>query len=268
MTGGLAANLGITAVAVAVLMLAGAAVAVWVRGGRHDGVDIIWGAGFALVAVVSLVASAGHGDPWRGWLVTALTVLWGGRLAWHIARRAAGRPEDPRYRRMLAKAPGNPHLYALRTVYLTQGVLLWLVSLPVQLAQYGHRPFGGWAAVCTVLGVLVWLLGIVFEAVGDAQLARFRADPASSGQVMDSGLWRYTRHPNYFGDACVWWGLALLALPQPYGWAGLASAAVMNGLLVYGSGARLLESDMAQRRPGYAEYVRRTNRILPGRPSA
>jgi steroid 5-alpha reductase family enzyme len=259
-------NLAVTLAAVVVLMLAGAGVARWVRGGRHDGVDVVWGAGFALVAVVTLVTSAGEGEDWRRWLVTGLTVVWGGRLAWHIAARNHGKPEDPRYQRLLAKAPGDPHWYALRTVYLTQGALMWLVSLPVQLAQYGYREPGMLTGVLTAFGVLLWLVGIGFETVGDAQLSRFRADPANSGKVLDTGLWRYTRHPNYFGDACVWWGLALLAQGTLPGLVGLLSAAVMNVLLVQGSGARLLESDIGERRPEYADYVARTNRILPAPP--
>lgn len=258
-------NLAATLAAVTVLMLVSAGIAIWVRGGRHDGVDVVWGAGFALVALVTLTLSVGQGDTGRRWLVTALTVLWGGRLAWHIAVRNHGKPEDPRYRRLLAKAPGNPHWYALRTVYLTQGGLMWLVSLPVQLAQYGYRD-GVPAALLTTVGVLLWLIGMVFETVGDAQLSRFRADPGNSGAVLDTGLWRYTRHPNYFGDACVWWGLALLAQGTLPGLAALLSAAVMNLLLVQGSGARLLESDIAERRPQYADYVARTNRILPAPP--
>jgi steroid 5-alpha reductase family enzyme len=260
-------NLGVTALAVLVLMLASAAVATWLRGGRHDGVDVVWGAGFGLIAVVTLIASADHGDGWRRWLVTALTVLWGARLAWHIGHRNRGHDEDPRYRTLLAKAPGNPNLYALRTIYLVQGVLMWLVSLPVQLAQYGHGDtlLGG-TGVPAWLGVALWLVGVTFESIGDAQLARFRADPANAGRVMDQGLWRYTRHPNYFGDACVWWGLTLLALHHPLGLVSLLSAAVMTFLLTRGSGARLLESTIGERRPGYADYVARTSGFIPWPP--
>lgn len=273
---GLAANLGLTALAVLVLMSLGAAVAVWLRGGRHDGVDALWGTGFGVIAVVTLVASSGHGDDWRRWLVTALTVIWGVRLTWHIGRRNLGVAEDKRYQAMLAKAPGNPDVYALRTVYLAQGLVMWVVSLPVQLAQYGTGDtlFGG-TEVMAWLGVGLWLLGFVFEWVGDVQLARFCADPAHRGQVMDRGLWRYTRHPNYFGDACIWWGLALLALHHPAGLISLFSALVMTVVLTRATGARLLESTIADRRPGYTDYVARTSgfvplpprRLVPGRSS-
>ncbi|HEX4362254.1 MAG TPA: DUF1295 domain-containing protein [Pseudonocardia sp.] len=262
-----AVNLGVTAVAVALLMALALAVAVRLRGGRHDGIDAVWGVGFTLVAVTTAALSTGSGDGWRRWLVTALTAVWGCRLAWHIYRRNRGRPEDPRYVELLAKAPGNPTWYAARMVYLLQGALIWLVSLPVQLAQYGRGDtlFGG-TELATWLGVACWLVGFGFEAVGDAQLARFRADPANAGTVMDRGLWRYTRHPNYFGDACIWWGLTLLGLHHLVGLAGLLSAAVMTLLLTRGSGARLLESTIGARRPGYADYVARTSGFLPRRP--
>ena len=257
-----AANLGITLVAVLVLMTV--ALAVGVKRGRHDGVDVVWGIGFVLIAVVSAVTASAldpAGDPWRRWLVVLLVAVWGGRLAWHIERRNRGKPEDQRYVDLLAKAPGNPAAYAFRKVYLTQGAIMWVVSLPVQLAQYGSA--GTWGLVVTVLGVLVWAVGFGFEAVGDAQLARFTADPTNRGRVLDRGLWRYTRHPNYFGDACVWWGLGILALHHPAGLIGLLGVAAITVNLVQGTGAALLERDIEQRRPGYADYVRRTSGFLP-----
>jgi len=261
-------NLWVTAMVTAVLMLAAWAFGVWVRGGRHDGVDVVWGLGFALVAVVTLVASAGEGDGWRRALVTVLTAAWGLRLAGHIFLRNRGHDEDPRYVELLSRAPGDRSLYALRKIYLTQGVVLWFVSLPVQLAQYGRDDtlptdtllLG---AAATWLGVVVWLVGVVFESVGDAQLSSFKADPANKGQVMDRGLWRYTRHPNYFGDACVWWGLTLLALHHLPGLLSLPSAALMTFLLVKGTGAKLLESTIGDRRPGYADYIARTSGFVP-----
>lgn len=255
-------NLWVTALVVAVVMLAAWAFGVWARGGRHDGVDVVWGLGFAVVAVTTLVVSAGEGDTWRRLLVTALTAVWGLRLGGHIYLRNRGHAEDPRYVELLARAPGNPSLYALRKVYLTQGAVMWFVSLPVQLAQYGRGDtLLGTASV--VLGVLVWLVGIGFETIGDAQLSSFKADPANKGQVMDRGLWRYTRHPNYFGDACVWWGLTLLALHHLPGLLALPSAAFMTFLLVKGTGAKLLESTIGDRRPGYADYIARTSGFVP-----
>ncbi|GJF03701.1 DUF1295 domain-containing protein [Pseudonocardia sp. D17] len=257
-------NLWVTAVAVLVVMLAALAVAA-LRGGRHDGIDVVWGAGFAVVALVTLVMSAGDGETWRRWLTTALTVVWGLRLAWHIGRRNHGKPEDQRYVALMSRAPGNPYVYAFTRIYLTQGVVMWVVSLPVQLAQYGTGG-GLLGTVTAVLGVLSWCVGFFFETVGDAQLARFTADPRNKGTVLDRGLWRYTRHPNYFGDAAVWWGLTLLGLHQLPGLVGLVSAAIMTFLLVRGTGAKLLESSIGERRPGYADYVRRTSGFIPRPP--
>lgn len=203
------------------------------------------------------------GDPGRRLLVTVLTAVWGLRLALHIARRGRGHGEDPRYEALLAKAPGNRDLYALRIVYLLQGALVWLVSLPVQAAQYGARPL----SVFAVAGAALWAVGLFFEAVGDHQLARFKSDPAHRGRVMDRGLWSLTRHPNYFGDFCVWWGLFLVACD-----AGAAPAAVtvvspltMSYLLLRGSGKPLLERHMAER-PGYAAYAARTSGFFPRPP--
>ncbi len=261
-------NLWVTAVVVLVVMLAALFVAVAVRGHRHDGIDVVWGAGFAVIVITTLILSAGEGDTWRRWLITALTVIWGLRLAWHIGRRNRGKDEDPRYVEMLAPAPGNPTLYAFRKIYLTQGAVMWVVSLPVQLGQYGFAdPAFGidpvLGIVTAVLGVASWAVGFFFESVGDAQLARFMADPANKGTVLDSGLWRYTRHPNYFGDAAVWWGLTLLALHHLPGLIGIGSAAIMTFLLAKGTGAKLLESSIGNRRPGYAEYVKRTSGFIP-----
>ncbi|MEU8777091.1 DUF1295 domain-containing protein [Streptomyces sp. NPDC048606] len=252
----LAASAG-TALAVMLLTFAIALVK-----GVHRIVDVAWGAAFAAVAVVAWFLSDGHGDPVRRTVVAAATVVWGLRLAVHIARRGRGHGEDPRYARMLARARGNETLYALRTVYLLQGGLVWLVSLPVQAAVLLPEPLEATA----VLGLVLWATGLCFEAVGDHQLARFKADPANKGRIMDRGLWAWTRHPNYFGDFLVWWGLYLTACAT---WqtaaATLISPLVMSALLIKGSGKRLLEAHMADR-PGYADYRARTSGFLPRPP--
>jgi steroid 5-alpha reductase family enzyme len=255
-------NFAATAIVVAVVFAVALVVAVVVRGGRHDGIDVVWGGGFAIVALTTLLLSSGDGDPWRRWLITVLTCVWGLRLAWHIGRRNHGRPEDPRYADIIAGARGNPTLHMVRKVYLPQAVILWIVSLPVQLGQYGFAS-GALSVVVTALGVAIWAVGFTFETVGDAQLAAFRADPGNRGQVMDRGLWRYTRHPNYFGDAAVWWSLTVLALHHYAGLIGLVGTALMTWLLVKGTGKKLLESTIGERRPGYADYVRRTSGFLP-----
>ncbi|WP_260613838.1 DUF1295 domain-containing protein [Streptomyces sp. WAC07061] len=252
----LAASAG-TALAVMLLTFAVALVK-----GVHRIVDSAWGLAFAAVAVVAWFLSAGHGDPARRTLVALATVVWGLRLAVHIARRGRGHGEDPRYARMLARAPGSTALYALRVIYLLQGSLVWLVSLPVQVAVLLPRPPDAAAA----LGLALWAVGLFFEAVGDHQLARFKADPANKGRIMDHGLWAWTRHPNYFGDFLVWWGLYLTACAT---WqtalATVVSPLLMSALLIKGSGKRLLEAHMAGR-PGYAAYLARTSGFFPRPP--
>ncbi|WP_434587643.1 DUF1295 domain-containing protein [Streptomyces sp. A5-4] len=255
-----AANLAPAAGAALAVMLVVFAVAV--RRGTHRLADVAWGLAFTAVAIVSYVMSAGHGDAVGRLLITVATALWGLRLAVHIARRGRGHGEDPRYERMLAKASGNRTLYALRTVYLLQGALVWLISLPVQAAQYVPAPVGPLA----VVGILVWATGLTFEAVGDHQLARFKADPAHRGRIMDRGLWSWTRHPNYFGDFLVWWGLFLMACGSWQAAAlSLVSPLVMTFLLTRGSGKRLLEDHMADR-PGFAVYAARTSGFFPRPP--
>jgi steroid 5-alpha reductase family enzyme len=265
---GSAFALGVAVSAGAVLGVLAAAFAVAVRQRRHSVVDVAWGLGLAVVAVVSWAVSAGDGDAGRRGLVTVLVALWGLRLATHIARRNAGHGEDPRYEAMLAAAPaGRRNAYALRKVYLVQGPILLFVSLPVQAAQYGSAGLFSSAGVgvLTVLGCLLWAVGLFFEAVGDRQLARFKADPANRGSIMDRGLWSYTRHPNYFGDACVWWGVYLLAAGTGAGAATVLSPVLMTFLLAKGTGAALTESRMTGR-PGFAEYVARTSGFLPRPP--
>ncbi|NLU72869.1 DUF1295 domain-containing protein [Streptomyces sp. HNM0575] len=262
-------NLAVSAGAALAVMLVTFAVAL--AKGVHRVVDVAWGLGFTAVAAVTFAVSGayghGHGDGARRLIVTLLTALWGLRLAWHIARRGRGHGEDPRYERLLARGRGDPRLYALRTVYLLQGALVWLVSLPVQAAQYLPGPVTGPQRALVVAAVAVWLTGLLFESAGDAQLARFKADPEARDvngfRIMDRGLWRYTRHPNYFGDFLVWWGLYLLACGDlAVAAAVVVSPLVMSLLLTEGSGKRLLERQLADR-PGYAEYAARTSGFFP-----
>ncbi|MBV1958834.1 MULTISPECIES: DUF1295 domain-containing protein [Streptomyces] len=261
--GGLALNLAVAAGAALAVMLVTFALAL--RKGVHRIVDVAWGAAFAAVALTSYACSRTRPDPGDttlALLATALTCAWGLRLAVHIARRGRGHGEDPRYAAMLAKAPGSPAAYAFRKVYLLQGALVWLVSLPVQAAMYVREPAGALAA----LGTALWAVGLTFEALGDRQLARFKADPAHKGKVMDRGLWSWTRHPNYFGDFLVWWGLFLLVCAAPpVAAATLVSPLVMSALLIFGSGKALLERHMAER-PGYAAYRARTSGFFPWPP--
>jgi len=224
--------------------------------------DVFWGPGFAFVAIVAASFSPPSS---RGTLLVVLASVWGLRLALHIGTRwRKKKEEDRRYQAMRANWGDRFPVVSLFTVFLLQGALLWVVSLPLQAgaALGAGRPLG----LLDAAGVLVFTVGLAFEAVGDAQLSRFLADPASRGRVMETGLWRYTRHPNYFGDALVWWGIGLVGAATGAWWC-LAGPALMTFLLVRVSGVSLLEKDIAGRRPGYAAYIRRTSPFLPLPPS-
>jgi steroid 5-alpha reductase family enzyme len=187
--------------------------------------------------------------------------MWGTRLSLHILRRNHGKGEDPRYRAM-RDAHGPAFWWrSLSTVFWLQGALLWLVALPLLVAVCAGRP-----AVLTAvdgLGVVLFAVGFGFEVVGDYQLARFKAEPSNRGKVLDHGLWRYTRHPNYFGDATLWWGLYAIAAATPDGWLTVLSPAVMTFLLMRVSGVTLLEQGLKASKPGYEAYIARTPAFVP-----
>jgi steroid 5-alpha reductase family enzyme len=231
------------------------------RIGRYNVVDVAWGVGF--VAVAAVAATLGSGDPTRRWLLLALVAIWGLRLSWHIHRKTAGKGEDRRYADLLRDATVGT---VVRKVFLLQGFMTLFVSFPLQLsAVTGPTPKPLLAV--TALGLVGWLLGVSFEAVGDRQLRIFKSDPANRGVIMDRGLWAWTRHPNYFGDACVWWGLWLITIN---GWLALVtvgSPLLMTYFLVYATGARLTEKYM-KGRPGFAEYQSRTAFFVPRPPRA
>ena len=242
------------AVAVVVMALTAYAAA---RAGRVSVVDVAWGLALVGVAVVCAVIA---GD-WQSWLLVGLTLVWGGRLSSHIFTRSRGHGEDPRYQEILGGSlPEVGMGTAVRKVFLVQGAAVWLVSLPLQAAALSSTTWS-WAIW---LGVLVWAVGVFFETVGDAELAAYKRDP-DRGPVMDRGLWSWTRHPNYFGDACVWWGI-WLAGGLASGWlAGVLtviSPVAMTVWLVWITGARLLERTM-MKRPGYPEYAARTSMFVP-----
>lgn len=234
-------------------------------------VDITWGAGFVLVAVVTAVlgTALGEGEAWRSWLLVALVAVWGGRLAWHVRSRAIGDhqgKEDPRYAEMLGGSVSEVGIATVvRRVLVTQGVAQWFVVLPVAVAMVLDVEW--WPAV--VAGVLVWGVGFFFETVGDRQLAAYKATPKDQRpQVMDTGLWAWTRHPNYFGDATMWWGLWLvggLASGWVVGLATVLCPAAMTFFIRNVTGAKLLEKTMMQR-PGFAEYAERVPMFFPRPP--
>jgi steroid 5-alpha reductase family enzyme len=248
--------LPIAAAAVVLLMLV-----VWLLSFRLRDVSIfdpVWGQALALVGVVAAVV--GEGDGGRRALLAAMVVLWGGRLGWHLTVRKLHEPEEDRRYAVMREKQGDRFVWwSLRMVFGTQALLVLIVSLPLQAAAGGD----GALDALVIPGLLLWAVGLAFETIGDAQLRAFKADPASKGQVMDRGLWRYTRHPNYFGDACVWWGLWLVALTAGGVWWTAIGPLVMTVLLVRVSGAGLLEKDIGTRRPGYADYIRRTSGFVP-----
>jgi len=248
-----------SAVAILILMVSTWIVSVIITNASI--VDIVWGLGFVVVAWVGRVV--GDGNDARQWLLTLLTTLWGLRLAGYLAWRNTGHGEDFRYRSMRKRWGSRFPLVSLLTVFGLQGTLMWIVSLGVQLGQADATPDLG---ILALIGVVVYAVGLFFEVVGDAQLTKFKADPASAGRVMDRGLWRYTRHPNYFGDACVWWGLALIAAETGGGAWGLIGAAVMSFFLRRVSGVTMLERSLKKRREGYAEYIARTSPFIPRPP--
>lgn len=252
----LAATAGVTAAAM---------LAVWLLSLRLEDAsiaDVWWGPGFILIAAAAYGLSEG-GDAGRRTLVLGLTALWGLRLGGYLLWRSRGQGEDPRYRAMRRRWGSRFPIVSLATVFGLQGALMWFVSLPVQLAiGVGGPPLG----IFDGIGALLVIVGLAFEAIGDLQLARFRADPESADRVMDRGLWRYTRHPNYFGDCVVWWGLFTISLATPLGLYAVLSPALMTFLLLRVSGVALMERSITKRRPGYAAYVERTNAFLPGPP--
>ncbi|MCW2785482.1 MAG: hypothetical protein JWP74_1999 [Marmoricola sp.] len=247
--------------------------------GRVSVVDTIWGLGFIAVTVTAAVVghhlvssgreilvgvslSSGlipsvsnpfHDQNVRVWLLVAMVVIWGGRLAWHIGRRSHGGAEDPRYEELMGRGPGG----LIRKVLLPQGLAIWFVSIPIQITVVSLSH----VTAVLVIGVLLWAIGLAFESVGDAQLAAYKKDP-DRGTVMDRGLWRYTRHPNYFGDACIWWGIYLVCASSWPGIFTILSPIAMTYFLVFATGARLLEKTMMQR-DGYPEYAAKTSMFFP-----
>jgi steroid 5-alpha reductase family enzyme len=252
----LARTLPWTAAAVAAVLIVTFVVAL--RAGKHSVIDTAWGLLFGAAAIAAVAGSAGHGDGLRRILLLVLPLAWGLRLAVHIGRRTVGASEDPRYERLLSRARGNRTVYAVRSIYLLQGVLAYLISAPIQVGVFE----GGPVRVLGWIGVAVWAGGLYFEAVGDRQLQRFRRDPANRGRVIDVGLWRYTRHPNYFGDACVWWGIFLVAAERWPGVLTVAAPELMTLLLTRGSGVRVMEQHL-RGRPGWDEYAARTSAFVP-----
>ena len=224
---------------------------------RNDVADVAWGLGFVLLAWASFFIGETNGI--IGIIVTLLVTVWGLRLAWHVHSRNKGKAEDYRY---LAwrKEWGKwfyPRSYA--QVYMLQGALLFLIVLPVLVI---NKNFGGDLNILVMLGIAVWIVGFFFEVVGDWQLARFIKNEANKGKLMTRGLWRYTRHPNYFGEVTLWWGIWLVALSVPYGWLTIIGPLTITVLILKVSGIPMLEKKMAEH-PDFAEYKKKTSVFIP-----
>jgi steroid 5-alpha reductase family enzyme len=222
-------------------------------------VDSLWGLGFVLVAWHTFFTADGSFG--RGLLLLVMVTLWGLRLALYLSLRNWGKGEDPRYQSWRDAAGGGFWWKSLFKVFLLQALFLWVISLGVQVGQIQPQPER--LTGLDVAGFMIWLLGVSFESVGDWQLYRFKSGPGNRGKVMDRGLWAYTRHPNYFGETLVWWGIFLVALSVPGGLWTAVSPLVLTAVLVKMTGIPLTESSIQERRPQYAEYRRRTSAFFP-----
>jgi steroid 5-alpha reductase family enzyme len=222
-------------------------------------VDSLW----SLMLFAAGVIYALSADPRAPRLafVLWLAALWAARLSIYITARGMGKGEDPRYQAIRAR--NEPHFKwkSLYLVFWLQALLAWIISLPLLGVFASNRPIG----LLDYLGILLWLMGFAFEAGGDWQLARFKKNPSNTGAVMNTGFWRYTRHPNYFGEFCIWWGFWLMAASAGAWWTA-AGPALLTFLLLRVSGVNLLEKDIGNRRPRYADYVLKTNAFFPGPP--
>lgn len=224
---------------------------------RLDVADIAWGINFIVIAFTSFWVDNNEGM--RGVVVTILVVAWATRLALHISRRQRSHPEDRRYVALRQRWKGAVALQAFIRVFLAQGVLALIIAAPIIIVNTTTRSRFN---MLDFAGVAVWCVGYLFEAIGDKQLSHFIADPANKGKLMTTGLWRYSRHPNYFGELTQWWAIYLIALSAPYGWMGIIGPATITFLIVWVSGVPLLEKSSA-RRQGWEMYKARTSMIFP-----
>jgi steroid 5-alpha reductase family enzyme len=226
-------------------------------------IDIAWGLGFVFLGTLYHVALDGWGD--RRVLVATLVLIWGLRLSIHLLWRSWGKGEDFRYRTWREEDPENFWWKSYFRVFLVQGVALWVISQPLRAAQESPTP--DHLTAFDIIGTIVWAIGFLFEVVGDYQLARFKGDPANEGKVMDRGLWRFTRHPNYFGDATLWWGFYLIAAGASDGWLTIYSPLLMTFILMRVSGVTFLERTLKRTKPDYEGYARRTSAFFPWFPA-
>jgi steroid 5-alpha reductase family enzyme len=221
-------------------------------------VDMWWGPGILLIGLTYFMTTSGA--PGRARMVVSLLALWAIRLAWHIGARNIGHGEDFRYAKWRQERGASWWWFSYFKVFVLQSVIAWIISMPLYFAIAPATPPG--LTPFDVAGAIVFAIGFLFEAVGDEQLRRFKAEQANEGRVLDTGLWRYTRHPNYFGEALLWWGFGVFALSTG-SYLGLVGPAIMTWLLIRVSGVSLLERTLKTTKPGYAEYIQRTSAFVP-----
>ena len=222
-------------------------------------VDLFWGLGFVIVCIFYFFK--GQGNESRKVILMSLTAIWGLRLTVYLVWRNLGKGEDFRYREFRRKYGENRYWWiSFFQTFLLQGLLMWLISAPLLAAQfYGRDSSPG---ILDIIGIAVWLIGFVFEAGGDLQLALFRSDPSNKGKVLNTGFWHYTRHPNYFGDSAVWWGYGLICMASG-SFLPVLSSLLMTALIIKVSGVALLEKTLKEDKPQYREYIEKTSSFIP-----
>jgi len=222
-------------------------------------VDSLWGMGFVLIAWITFCLTEGYTG--RKVLIVVLTTVWGLRLSAHLSWRNWGKGEDPRYGGWRQAGGNRFWIISLFKVFLLQALFMWVIALAIQYGQVSRMP-----AHFTRLdfaGLIIWMIGFLFESISDWQLARFKSDPANKGKVMDRGLWAYSRHPNYFGECLIWWGIFLIALSTANSWWTIISPFIITAVLLKMTGIPLMEKTIVDSRPGYREYIRRTPAFIP-----
>ncbi|MEO6728364.1 MAG: DUF1295 domain-containing protein [Candidatus Dojkabacteria bacterium] len=231
--------------------------------GKLSIVDIVWGLGFIVVALSTLIFNAQY-QP-RQILVTLLVCLWGGRLAFYIYLRNKGKPEDFRYQKMKENWGKDEAIHSYLKVFLLQGFFMFLVTFVVQIINtFAYQPAIG---IVDIIGAAVWIFGFLFESIGDYQMYMFKKDPKNKGKIMTSGLWKYTRHPNYFGEATQWWGIFIISLRAPFGIIGIISPIVITYMLRKVSGVPMLEAKYKENKE-YQNYIKNTSGFIPKSPKS
>jgi len=230
---------------------------------RNNGlIDIAWGFGFVVVAVTSYMISSQYNL--RGTIITILVLLWGLRLSWHLFKRNWNKKEDYRYVAMRERWGSKNHaVMAYTRVFMSQMLLCFIIAIPIMITNFNSS---SGLRILDFIGIGIWIVGYYFEVVGDAQLKNFISKPENKGKLMKYGLWKYTRHPNYFGEATMWWGIFLISLSVPGAWLGLISPVTITFLLLFVSGVPLLEKKYKDH-PEWAEYAKKTSKFIPMPPN-